>query len=137
MNYAIETRKAQETTLEKFFTPDPISLCHFSFDDVVWRPYKKVQLCKTKQDKTKYDRLFELVCYSFVPDPSHYLFRRLKRKNYQSSHTSHPSNLHLLNLSLKSNPNPNPSLFLLQVLFPLQYLLQHLPSNWRVKICLQ
>ena len=57
----IDTRKFQESKLERFFKPDPISFCHFSFHDVTWTPHPKRSCLKKKQEKSRYDRLFELV----------------------------------------------------------------------------
>lgn len=57
----LETRKYQESKLERFFKPDPISFCHFSFRDVIWTPHPKHSCLKKKQEKSRYDRLFELV----------------------------------------------------------------------------
>ena len=57
----IDTRKFQESKLERFFKPDPISFCHFSFHDVTWAPHPKRSCLKKKQEKSRYDRLFELV----------------------------------------------------------------------------
>ena len=57
----LDTRKFQESKLERFFKPDPISFCHFSFHDVTWAPQPKRSCLKKKQEKSRYDRLFELV----------------------------------------------------------------------------
>lgn len=33
-----ETKDQRNTNLDRFFTPDDIDPCHFSFEDILWKP---------------------------------------------------------------------------------------------------
>ena len=55
------TRQKQENKLKQYFIPDVISLCHFSFDNIIWKPQKKSSVFNKCLQTSSYDRLFQIV----------------------------------------------------------------------------
>lgn len=55
------TRQKQENKLEQYFIPDVISFCHFSFENVIWKPQKKSSIFNKFLQTSSYDRLFQIV----------------------------------------------------------------------------
>lgn len=66
LSQLIATRDNQDEALEKYFLPDPLSFCHFSFDSVVWKP--KASIFKKKRKEEKHNPLFALVIISLLID---------------------------------------------------------------------
>ena len=55
----IEARNQQNAKLDRFFRPDPISPCHFSFEDVLWKPTSSRFVLKRSAPKP--NPLFQIV----------------------------------------------------------------------------
>ena len=55
----VEARNQQNAKLDRFFRPDPISPCHFSFEDVLWKPTSS--RFALKRSAPKPNPLFQIV----------------------------------------------------------------------------
>lgn len=54
-----ETKDQRNTNLDRFFTPDDIDPCHFSFEDILWKP--TASRFKWRRAAPKPNPLFQIV----------------------------------------------------------------------------